>query len=968
MNTSNRRVLLWAAALLLSASAASAQTTGRIIGTIKDPQGAVLPGATVTASSPALQGEQTQVTDQDGSFRFLSLPVGRYVIKVDLSGFRTIEQPDVQVGLDRTVDLQLSMQVAGVAETVNVTSVSPTVDTTSTTIGVNANADLFERLPVRRDVYAVARIAPGTTEDTVGPAVLGSTGAENQYIIEGLNTTGIERGERTKRLNFDFIDEVELKTGGLPAEYGRMTGGIINVITKSGGNTFTGSLFGFTEGGGLMSDDSTESQRPQTSTTVTNLDSRWDVGFQLGGFIVRDRLWFFGAYNPVSESSKTRVIRQLTAPGSPSIGTEIGTDTNRHLSAAKLTYRIGTNSRLVGAMNADPSKRDGALFVVSGPESTWRAEQKTGALDPSLTYDATLGASFNLRAIVGRHSEKTEYSGAGKLTPLTIDQRTSPNPRTGGFGAYFQDSEFTRDIFKVDATKFLGGHEIKAGVDWELQDSSIDRYAAGGGMINYILPSASAPGGLYYRHRFYVNDQAAGFDADDATTWTPAIPLITEPQTDNSSFYLQDSWRATSNLTINAGVRWERQQIGDRDDQTVIDLTDNWAPRFGVIWDFARNGRSKLFANYGRFYESIPMDINIRAFGGESTCFCYNFDPNPMNFLPNPAAPARSTLLGGHATPVDPNLKGQYSDEWIVGTEYEVARNLSVSMKYVRRNLGRVIEDFLVPAEGEYFIANPGVGLGNEMSFYDYTPVAAPKVKRLSNNVELSARKRFSDGWQFVASYVWQRMEGNYDGLFQNSTGQLDPNINSAFDYADFLINAEGRLTNDRTHQWKLDGSYEFQKGLPGLNLGLSTYYFSGTPLNAYGYSIPYANWEYFLVPRGTIGRGPSEWEANFQAGYPIRFGDNRRVNLIFDVFNMFNRQAIITLDERYNLAQHGRCAGIPAASCNGDNQWLTQPGTLTPVGTLSDPRGTAPNVDYLKAGTLFTQPRSIRLGIRFQW
>ena len=106
---------------------------------------------------------------------------------------------------------------------------------------------------------------------------------------------------------------------------------------------------------------------------------------------------------------------------------------------------------------------------------------------------------------------------------------------------------------------------------------------------------------------------------------------------------MQDSWRAASNFTINAGVRWERQKIGDRAGETAIDLTDNWAPRLGVVWDFARNGRSKLFANWGRFYESIPMDINIRAFGGEATCFCYNFDPSPMNFIPDPTAPARSS-------------------------------------------------------------------------------------------------------------------------------------------------------------------------------------------------------------------------------------------------------------------------------------------------------------------------------------
>ena len=966
MNTRTRGTWLLAAALLLSASAASAQTTGRIIGSLKDAQGAVLPGATVTVSSPALQGAQTQVTDQDGAFRFLSIPPGRYNVKVELGGFKTLEQPDVQVGIDRTVDLVLTLQVAGLAETVNVTSSSPTVDTTSTSIGLNANADLFERLPVRRDFYAIARLAPGTTEDAVGPAVLGSTGAENQYIIEGLNTTGIERAEKTKRLNFDFVEAIEVKTGGLNAEYGRMTGGIINVITKSGGNTFRGSLFGFTEGGALRSDDSTASDRPETTTSVANLDSQWDAGAEVGGFLVKDRLWFFAAYNRQQERTLTRVIRDLRAPGAPAIGADIPSDVERDLFSAKLTYRLGTNQRLIGSVFADPSTRDGNIFAVAGPESTWKGAFETGSADPVLTYEGTFGPSFTLRGIAGRHKERIEYSGAGKLIPLSRDDTVSPIIRTGGFGGAFQDSEFKRDQFRLDATKFFGPHELKAGVDWELQDSHIDRYAAGGGMINYKLRTSG--GVIYYRHRFFANDLAPGFDINVPTTWQPLIPLTTEPKTRNNSFYVQDSWRAAANVTINAGVRWERQQLGDRFDEYVLDLTDNWAPRIGVVWDFAGNGRSKLFGNWGRFFESIPMDINIRAFGGESTCFCYNFDPNPMNFLPDSAAPARSTLLGGHATPVDPNLKGQYSDEWIVGTEYEVARNISVGAKYVRRNLGRVIEDFLVPSEHQYFIANPGVGLGAEMSFYDYTAVGAPKVRRISDSFELSGRKRFSDGWQFMASYVWQKLEGNYDGVFQNSTGQLDPNINSAFDYADFLVNAEGRLTNDRTNQVKLDASYEFQRGPQGLNLGLSTYWLSGMPLNAYGYSFAYANWEYYLAPRGSLGRGPSEWEASLQAQYPIRFGDNKRLNLVLDVFNLFDRQKPIQLDERFNLSLHGRCSSVPAAQCNGDNGWLTQPDTLIPVGSLSNPRGTAPNPDYLRKGVVFTQPRSIRFGVRFQW
>ena len=202
-----------------------AQTSGRIVGTVTDKSGAAVPGAVVSASSPALQGVQTTTTDSKGEYRFLSVPPGTYTIKLALSGFKSVERSGVVVGLDRTVDVPVLLEVATVSETINVSGESPAIDTSSTTTGVNATADLFNRLPIQRDIYAIARVAPGTQNDNSGTVFYGSTGAENNYIIEGLNTTGIQVGTEGKTLNFDFVEEIEVKTGGLPAEYGRMTGG-----------------------------------------------------------------------------------------------------------------------------------------------------------------------------------------------------------------------------------------------------------------------------------------------------------------------------------------------------------------------------------------------------------------------------------------------------------------------------------------------------------------------------------------------------------------------------------------------------------------------------------------------------------------------------------------------------------------------------------------------------------------------
>ncbi len=971
----------WVAAgiVLLIVTPLMAQTTGRITGQVVDNSGASVPGATVSVTSPNLQGTLSSTTDSKGEFRFLSLPPGNYHLKVDLTGFKTIEQNNIQVGLDRTVNLGFKLTVASVVETVTVTGEAPVIDTSSSSTGVNATADLFTRIPVQRDFYAIARVAPGTQEDAVGSVFYGSSGAENSYIVEGLNTTGVQLGDKGKTLNFDFVQEIEVKTGGLPAEYGRMTGGVINVLTKSGGNEFRGSVFGFSQEPGLTSDNKTASLRPATTTQVTDVAHKRDFGGELGGYLLKDKVWFFGAYNRVNELRNVTLIRTLAdangnpIAGAPTKGSVIPADITSDLFAGKLTWRLNADNTLTGSVFGDPKTRDGNIFTIRGPESTWKGTQDTGSTDIVARYDGTFGNSFLIRATYGRHKEKITDGGPGREIPQTQDFTVVPEAYTGGFG-FFQDQQFKRDVYKLDLSKFLGTHEIKLGGDIEKVDTVTENYQGGAGQRIYKFRVAST-GAIYYRHRYYVNDLAPGYVRSDPFSWQIALPQIAKPNSDGFSGYLQDSWKVAKGFTLNLGVRWERQNIKNRFGDSVIDLKKEWAPRVGFVWDVSNNGKSKLYANFGRFYESIPQDINIRSFGGEAVCFCYNFSPSQNDIRPDPNAPRKSALLGGKE-PVDPSLKGQYIDEYLAGFEYEVAPNFALGIKGSYRTLGRVIEDFLVPSSGDYFIANPAEGtLGQQLAFYDGSaPAAAPKAQRKNYSVELTARKRFSNNWQLLASYVWQKLEGNYDGTFQNSTGQLDPNINSAFDYADFLVNSQGLLTAERRHQLKFDGSYQFKGGLEGLNVGLSTYWYSGLPLNAYGYSFAYSNWEYYLAPRGSVGRGPSDYEANLHVNYPVKLGGRARLNLMVDVFNLLNRQAITQLDERYNLIQDGPCAGVPDAGCNGDGGIKTAPGTLTPVIALN-PRATATNPDYLKQGVQttsllagYTQPRAIRFGVRLSF
>ncbi len=980
MHLQKFRVALLLGLVLFVAIGAFAQTgeTGAITGTVAQ-AGSPLPGVTVEVKSANLQGSRTEVTDAQGHFRFSLLPPGDYTLTASLSGFNTVTQKNVRVGLNRVVTLEVAISPAA-SEQITVTGAAPVVDVTSSATGTNVTSETMSTLPMARNYTAAAQVAPGVNSDSAGATFYGSTGAENQYIIDGLNTTNVRSGTEGKTLNFDFVQEVEVKTGGMPAEYGRMTGGVINAITKSGGNEFTGDAFGFDTPRGLRADNATLTSRPFTTGSALDEKETKDFGADLGGYLIKDRLWFFGAYDAQDRTqTNNRINTTLVITPTPELpagytlplGSKIDTSIKNQLYAGKLTLRASESQNLTLSLFGDPTKTSGPLFGVNGPPTTTNGELKTGGSDYIGRYSGIFATSFLVAAEAGHHHEDATTTGAGTQIAQLIDQTVSPNVVSGGFG-FFDKNKYDRNIAKLGFTKFLSSHEFKVGGDYEDMKADVRNFQGGAGQRIYKRKSGST---IYYRHRYYVDDLAPGFNQADPTTWTIALPQVAQPETKNTSLYIQDAWRVKPNFTISAGFRWEGQKLLGRGGVEAANINDNYAPRLGVIWDVANNGRSKLYANYGRFYENIPMDINIRSFGGELVCFCYNFSPSAANIVPDKTAPAKSSLLGG-ATPVDPNLKGQYIDELLGGYEYEIIPNLAVGIKGTYRKLGRVIEDMLqVPITGAYTITNPGTGFGKESGFYDFTNTApAPKAKRTYKGVELSANKRFSNNYQFFASYLWSKLEGNYDGTFQVSTGQLDPNINSAYDYADFLVNNNGILSNDRTHQLKFYGSYQVPSGsmMSGLNLGFAAHYASGTPLTARGYSGAYQNWEYYLSTRGQLGRGPADYEADFHIGYPINVSTGH-LNIIGDIFNILDRQAKTAVDLRYNRAQDATCAGfiVPAGKtaadvCNqdGGGGLVTLPGTLTPVSSVD--LNNAPNPDFLKAGTAFTAPRTFRLGLRY--
>ena len=889
----------------------AAQTTGSIAGRVTDSSGALLPGVTVEATSPALQGMRIGVSDITGLYRLPLLPPGSYTVAFTLSGFAPKKNASVPVSLGKetTVDTVLSPSMT---ESITVGSFAPPIDTTSNTLGTNFNATQIETLPTQRDYASVAQVTPGVSTDAIQSddkqtptiSVYGSSGAENAFYIDGVNTTNMEYGVQGKQLNFEFIDAFEMKTGGYEAEYGRSTGGIINVITKSGSNDFHGDVFGY---------DTSDSLQTNSKTVVGGTSAgftRKDYGADIGGFILKDRLWFFGAYDQVRNSQSN-----ILSDG-PDAGKSATSPSHRNLGSAKVTYSLTPSSTFIGTFLQDPRVDTGAIndanHTLVGVSSTYLGRQDFGGRDYALRYDGLAGTKWIFAAQGARHKENNSVgpaTAAGDAIEY-IDARNNFF-QTGGFGL-IQQKAFDRKFYGGSATRYAGNHQIKGGIEIEDQTADVIKRMSGGQQVD-IFDNPNNPAKPIYSHAYWTTPDATVANA-------PISALNASPEHKNTTAYLQDRW-TIKDLTINAGVRWDRQRIIDASGVTQIDLKKDYAPRLGLVWDPSGANHSKVYGSYGRYYEEIPMDLVIRSFSYERQPRIINYSPTSTVPDPNAEADAdtKSAILGGFTEPADPNLKNQYLTETIVGAEREVMPNISVGVKGIYRSYGRVIEDFLCIDDGTYCIGNPGEGIMKKIFSLDYTrQFDAPKPKRTYKGIQLDATKAFSNNWQAMASYVYSRLEGNYDGEYAPFTNVgADPNISAAYDYYEFFTNGtdltkitnNGPLSNDRRHQFKASGIYNTPWK---LSIGVSAYWRSGTPVTRYGYSSAYRRYEFFLTSRGAEGRTPSNYDADVHLGYPIAFGGSH-LNILLDVFNLLNTQRAVLLDQRYDFQEGDSTLTTPA-------------------------------------------------------
>jgi outer membrane receptor protein involved in Fe transport len=525
-----------------------------------------------------------------------------------------------------------------------------------------------------------------------------------------------------------------------------------------------------------------------------------------------------------------------------------------------------------------------------------------------------------------------------------------------GFGAvpgYRLNNEGQRKEYTGNFTAYFGNNELKFGGDYIDAVTTDNSFYTGQQRIRTYLCSTNSasssfcPAGegvsftnyqgdvkrVYFQHAYYTSG---------STTFDQLPSADSAPPSTGWSAFLQDSWRITPRLTVNAGVRYDTEQIKNGQDRTVIDLKDEWQPRLGIVYDWKGDGSTKLYASAGRFYYAIPNDLNVRVYGSQFTRITWNYSgPNSFNEEP-PAGgydisqggpgtgpPRRATLIQGAADePVDQGIKGQYQDELTLGSEMALTPTFAVGVKGMYRKLGRAIEDrcdldggadinqgstcaMVNPGKGGLWgsgdfpwcdnAGDPFVSPTNGQCFTTGTP-PIPAASRKFTGIEFTARKTFSQNLWAQASYVYSKLKGNYDGAVRVASGQTDPGINADYDYYLFARNGNGRLFLDRPHQARLDAVYTAPFG---LNVGIGAYYRSGPPVSRYGwYNVFYPDLLH-LVQRGndtavSNARLTGQYEANLSVGYTFNMGPVSITPAIY-VFNVLNRQGVTDVEESFN-------------------------------------------------------------------
>jgi outer membrane receptor protein involved in Fe transport len=876
-------------ALSMAGSSFAQISTGGIRGIVKDATGAVLVGVTVEAESPArIGGAAIAITNGQGLYQYQGLSVGVYTVTFTLQGFTTLKRENVRVEVGRTVQLDADLALATTAETVTVTGESPVIDTLRASYSTRFNNELVENVPTTRASYFdLITYAPGVRTNAVTNAsnfsVYGSTTDQNAFQYNGVDVAAPSYGSPWDFPNFDIIQEVEVLAAGASAEHTGFQGGVVNIITKSGSNDWGGTTSFFIQDDALTGNNTPDEEFPYY------IDYQQTFTQQVGGPIMKDKLWFFGAL-------------ELTRNRNSQVGVDPELAPKRHV--WRPYFKV--NSQITDADNVEFMFNDNNF---DSPNQSSRT-QPTETINVENGHNPTISArwthTFSSATLL-------EVKGGG------IYIRDSEDPLSGDYdtsgrydfttGAYAVNSFYT---WKSDQNKtqvaaavthyadnFAGSHDFKFGVQFE-RANSINKQAYFNNVLYYDY---NGPYYALFREPYAMDARSnvfAGF-AQDNWTLNDRVTFNLGVRFDHTTGGIPEVQQPDSSLTGTTGVTFAGQE-------GLISF-DNVSPRLGVTVTLDEAAKTVAKASWGIFYGKLLGNMFRNASAGNTSLNAFFFNPDTGAYDVPYYSVDPNVSYG-----IDPDLTNQYTNQFYAGLEREIIPDLGLEFSYIHKeekNFMRVRD-----VRGEYAqipFEDTFRGATQTLQVFNRTSPSSQSLFQVTNRDDfdhkydsftVQAYKRFSQNWQLQGSYQWQKGEGYtsgnlgigaqaFSGLGPGSFGR-DPND---------LINAFGRLPTDSTNNVRLSATYQAPKG---FHIGARYSYESGRPyarvINVTGLrqgvrrvqAEPRAS--YFLP-------AVNEFQIRIDKDFVFGSGE-QRLRLSVDIYNLFNADTFT--DARNNSSDTG--------------------------------------------------------------
>ena len=923
--------VLWALGVVLATAsiAGAQQTTGTIAGRVLDPQGSAIPGATITASNAETGFNRTAVSDHEGIYRLAALPVGTYDVKVELQGFTTVQRKGVPVSVGQTVDANFDLKVASLAETVNVTGDSPLIQTSSSSVGGVVDMQDIESLPLNGRQFAnLALTIPGvglgfhsdpTKSTQFSPQIAGGNGRNVNYLIDGGDNNDDTVGGLLQLFPLEAIQEFNFQTARYKAEYGRSNGGVMNIVTKSGTNSYQGSGFMLFRDDWMNARTETEKLNDVPKQTYR----RYQFGGSVGGPILKDRAHFFGAVERTQLDTEQVVDTLGLFPNQNGIFT---TPVRENLLTVKGTTNVSPNQYLTVRYGRNTNSQP----YGAGPTAT---VDNWGVSDNSfnsinVNHNWVLGGS-KLNEFIFQYADFSNTISANSLEPYQAFPNgvtTGQNPNTPQLTQ--QHKWQFRDDFSWHVVGMGGlGHDFKTGVNFINEPRLFITFNVG-------------TGGYAYQH---LDNNVSGPISQVTLQGGAAEANIPTKQ---FSVYIQDDWRVNDRLTLNLGLRYDLN-TGFAIDQSrnpnyvmiaeagaAGRLTglpgyedfgkepkedyDNFQPRAGLAYDVRGNGRDLIRAGYGRYFDFGYTNSNIlfaavNATGvGAGTVFEVNDasgirNPNGTFFSVNdPVSNIEALNEAGGALPLNrhvasPLIKQPYTDQISVGWSHQIGSATVVDVDYVHvegRDIGwRPRLNARHPGEATRPLAQLGIVPSPED-----VALAISEGRSRHNALNLGVRRRMTRGVQLSA---WYSLSDSISTT-GNSGDELDiTNIqNSADPFNDVQFGPARR--SDATHRVTLSAIFQlpygfqvspiwrYRSALPvniveGIDLNVDGVN-DDIPLRAYAYDgVGNAPKDIGECTTINCGRGASLSQINLRVSKSFLITSGVRVEAIAEVFNVLN-------------------------------------------------------------------------------